>query len=554
MNPKTQISHHPKDLVLDHYHCTFFLPLIGLEQDFEAQDEHRFYYGSQDNPNLADEEAQAYRYFSPSLRNILFDCKNSPNGLQTVKEWRLKEEIIQSWQLHLGKTEDEDNPAKYQRSKIVSVRLFQYFNGIYLLAVRVEPEALRGIKNDFDQPQNTVQEWIQADSQNANHYRQLVMEDWLHFTRHVRLIYPSFPQQNDENKIAPIHLIRKDKETVTAFKDKIEKIQIHPKPSHDFSPVISEFLKAFAKEPEKLKETLENYSHFYDDRMFVSVAYGIAGKKLPKASLQRINTLVSHVDRQEAEGFSDMDGYAYTPKVILEKTRKNAFSLWEGLGGYYTYTDFSNTYLSNGADFRTYIAPEHIPHIYDRMLIQALFYQATLRHYDNQICAETDNIIKQDDLKGIRKQRGEFVKFTNQYWFHTVTSQMQGKEIFNLQQQALGIQDHYAILKDELERTDEYLQTTHENRMSDFTDRLTRYGLVFAFIAIYYSILPIINEALKTNTMTLWSWAGQWMTCPVLGQHGTSLTGLLIVLVLIPAVIFLTVNWIMNSKNHDLKS
>jgi hypothetical protein len=274
--------------------------------------------------------------------------------------------------------------------------------------------------------------------------------------------------------------------------------------------------------------------------MFVSVAYGIAGKKLPDHSLQRINTLVSHVDRQDADGFDDMEGYAYTPQVILEKTKKNAFSLWEGMGGYYSFTGFSNSYLYNGWSFRNQMAPDHIPHIYDRMLIQALFYQASLRHYDQLICNETDKLLKDDDIKAIGEQCKAFVAFTNQYWFHQLTTQMQGKEIFSLQQKALGLQSHYAILKDELERTDEYLQTRREIKIAEITDKITKYGLLLALLALYYAILPIINDAVKTSTSSLWLKVNQlfaWIKWNGVPLFNDEVYGLIIMLGLIPALL-----------------
>lgn len=583
--PKNNRDHHPKDLVLDHYHCTLFLPLIGIEKYFQPKGE-PFYYSS---PKLAEAEAQAYRYFSPALRNILFDLgeNNSDKSEQAVKEWRLTNNEIESWELHLGKEEEKNDPTKYQRSKIVSVRLLQYFNGIYTLAVRVEPLALRKLnalevcnkklrapasfkrielrpwedfksllKNTkdyfYNNNLNNLAKLIKKDPDNKEHLQQLAMENWLRFTRHIRLLYPTFPQQNEESKIAPIHLIRQGKEIVTAFKDKIEKIQIYKKPGQDFSPVMSEILKAFAKQPENVQGMLENYEDLYDDRLFVSVAYGIAGEKLPEESLKRINTLVSFVDRQEADGFEAMGGYAYTPKIIQEKTKKNAFSLWEGLGGYFSYTDFSNSYLYNGWAFRDHIAPEHIPHIYDRMLVQALFYQASLRHYDKQICNETNKLLEQDDIKAIKQQRKAFVRFTNQYWFHSVTTQMQGQDIFRLQQKALGLQQHYAVLKDELERTDEYLQTIREIKIAKITGNISRYGLLLAFAAIYYTVLSIVSSAVKTNTSSLWLKANSWFE--LIHLKGTPLFndetyGLVIMLGLFPALFVML--FLLFNKDHD---
>ena len=138
------------------------------------------------------------------------------------------------------------------------------------------------------------------------------------------------------------------------------------------------------------------------------------------------------------------------------------------------------------------------------MLVQALFYQASLRYYDNQICDKTDKLLKEDDIKAIGEQRKEFVRFTNQYWFHNVTTQMQGSDIFTLQQKALGLKQHYAILKDELERTDEYLQTRHEIKIASITDKFTTYGLIFAVLALYTSLLPFGFDLFKTELKSLW--------------------------------------------------
>ncbi|BCG64418.1 MAG: hypothetical protein methR_P2191 [Methyloprofundus sp.] len=405
MTTSPAFDHHPNDLLLDYYHCTLFLPLLGLtDEHFTTMDSLQFSYSPVSNPQLAAAEAQAYLYFSPALRNILFDLGDSKatRQLTPIKEWRLPEADIQGWQLHLGQTANEDDPAQYQRSNIISVRLLQYFNGIYLLAVRVVPEALVHLNYDTQQKQtidffkghraNTVSENSRQDPDNADYYQQLAMENWLHFTRNIRLLYPSFPQQRQEGKIDLIHLIRPSMETVSIFQENAA-LAIPQKPGEYFSPIMSALLHAFANQPCALDHFIENDSNLYDDRMFVSVAYGIAGEQLPEKSLQRINTLVSHIDRQEADGFSALDGYAYTPAVILAKTEQHAFTLWQGLGGYYSYTDFSNSYLYNGFGFRDHIAPEHIPHIYDRMLVQALFYQASLRHYDQKICADTKDLL-----------------------------------------------------------------------------------------------------------------------------------------------------------------
>ena len=546
--------HHPKDLVLDYYHCTFFLPLSNLassklvEDGFEPKEAFRQFYSHTTNHELKAGEAQAYHFFTPSIRNILYDSEENTGNLQAVKEWRLPHDLIKDWELHLGDKKDKNNPTQYQQSNIKSVKLYQYFNEIYILAIQVEPMALIELRKqencllfDYDAP-NSLAEIISQDSKNEKFYHQLAMENWLQFTRLARLLYPTFRQQTEENKIASIQLIRPNRNTETAFNFEVNQMAIKENSGDNFSPIITAILKSFTPKPQNIAPLFKNYKGLHDDRLFVSVAYGIAGKKLPDESLVRINSLVSHVDRQE-DGWDDMQGYVYTPEIIQERIKKQAFRLWEGIGSYYTFTDFSNTYLSRGKDFRTFIASEHIPYIYDRMLIQALFYQASLRLYDEQICNETKDLLEnsKQGVASIRQQRQEFIRFTNQYWFHKLTEQMQGKEIFTLQQQGLGVQEHYAILKDELERTDEYLQTEHESRLSKITDNFTLYGIMVAVIAAYYSILPMINDAIKDETQTLWTKY----------SSGNAFVGLSIFLIIVPVIIALGVWCWKKPKDHD---
>jgi len=561
---KTAFKHHPKDVLLDHYHCTFFLPLPELDnKGFQLKDVNRQYYCPTDNDDLASGEAQAYRFFTPSIRQILYDCQqqnaDNPQKLQAIKEWRLKPNLIKDWELHLGNPKDKKDPTKYQQSKITAVKLYQYFNKIYLLAIQVEPTALVALKNQTqshakshklftDDAPNSVQEMCQQDKDNKELYQQLAMENWLHFTRLARLLYPSYRQQSEEKKIACLQLIRKGREDIVEFNTETAKMTIPQSSGEYFSNIIIAILKSFSAKPGELDAIFNDYQELYDDRMFVSVAYGIAGKKLPDESLTRINSLVSYVDRQEADGWDAMQGYAYTPEEIKQRIEKQSCRLWQGIGSYYTFTDFSNSYLSRGRDFRNFIATEHIPYIYDRMLIQALFYQASLRLYDNHICNETKILLDKtsESIATIRQQRQEFIQFTNQYWFHKLTEQMQGKEIFKLQQQGLGVKEHYEILKDELERTDEYLQTEHERKIAKISENIALFGTILAFLAIYYAILPMINDAIKTEATTLWSLCG----------FGNKVTGLIVILGVIPAVISYLI-WLLKkffftkSKNHN---
>ncbi|MGH8556601.1 MAG: hypothetical protein ACRESZ_03890 [Methylococcales bacterium] len=446
-------------LLLDYYHCTFFLPLIGLdENEFVPDDRYAFMYKpghpeeeTKKEDQMRDEEkhakkkkqaeneaqAQAYRFFPPALRRILFDTGGKPRSDSQqipLKEWCLAEKEIESWSIHLGKEEHRSDPLFYQIAKVVSVNLYRYFNGVYLISIRVEPEALQQLRKNEACPlfesghSKELHDLISADPPNESLYRQLQLECWLRFTRLARLVYPSFPEQYDEKKIAPIRLFAGEKIIETAFAT-VEKLRIPKTPGEGISPVIRFLLESFSMMPEKLDKFLDEYESLYDDRMFVSVAYGLANDKLQTNQINKIYSLAAFIDRF-ADTFDAMDGHAYTPDEIEARLEPQTFGLWKGLGGQYAYTETANVYLYCGWAFRSFIGPHHIPFIYDRMLVQALLYQASLRLYDNNISAETNNMLEQRNIQSIRMQRQEFIRFTNQYWFHQITEQMQGKEIF----------------------------------------------------------------------------------------------------------------------------
>ena len=480
-----------KNIPLDYYHCTFFLPLSGLtETEFSPQTDYAYHY-CPDSRSLSSAEKQAYHYFTPALRDILFDCPtHKTENLTPIKEWRLPKKMIAQWCLHLGLETEKEEPFKYQQVIFEEVRLFRYFNGIYLLSFRVSPENIK-----------------QASA----------LENWLRFSRLARVIYPSFTEQVDENKIAPLRLFSRHDNKLLANAFTQHKIEVPRKAGEYISPILRYLLRQFATVPERVAGMMDNYRYLYDDRMFVSVAYSIAGEQLPADKLQKIFNLIATVDRVEDAWVVDGE-YAYSPPAIKQWMQGKHLDFWNEVGGYFAFTEFSNAYLSRGEFFTDIIAPDHIPYEYDRMLVQALFYQASLRLYDTGISQETSDILDLAKYSDIREKRADFIRFTNQYWFHSVTEQMQGKLIFDLQKNNLGLQNHYEVIKDELERTDEYLQTEQEIRLSSLSDKLTKGGLVIAFVALYYTALPLWKDYFKEKNLapdqvnlSLWERAGAWL-------------------------------------------
>lgn len=532
-----------KTLLLDHYHCTFFLPLIGLPDEFKPEATRKIYPAGSASSEC---DAQAFHFFTPILRNILFDrgtedTEHSSQALTPMREWYLPKGVRQPWRMTLHKADgDKDiTPLTQQTVIFQSVQLFRYFNGIHVLAFTVTPEVLPPLQERVKQKRDelaasekdrpieeqtpawkldeeadttvslfagSIQKLADVSPYDPDRevYPELQLEAWLRFSRLGRQLYRSFTEQGDERKIAKLCLSSVTGETsetlATAFDESMKKLEMPEHPGKDLSPIIIFLLQQFFKsQAAALEIWLKQNIALYDDRMFISVAYGLAGKQHTDETLHKINTLAGFTDRV-ADCW--VDDYPYTAEVTDRYLQGKCFDLWKAVGSNYFYTDRVNAYVSNGGFFRRSIATCHIPHLYNRMLVQALFYQASLRDYDHKM-TETTLTLPAAQLK-------DFIRFTNQYWFPELTDQMQGKEIFRLQQQGLNLQLHYERIKEKISRTDEYLNVQRDARSSKLSNNLTFFGAVFAFGALYLAFLPILNDMIKElYQCSLWEWGAK---------------------------------------------
>jgi len=503
---KPSLASELQQLTLAYYHCTFFFPLIpnlgkALPPEPDAVPEHLY-----SDANATDAEREAYHFFTPILRNVLFNqADNHTQTLSPLQEWRLSD--TQDWTLTLtALPPNPEKPDAYvvpdKTVDVVSVRLYRYFNGLQLLAVTVKPAAGQS----------------------------LILEDWLHFTRLARQLYPTFAEQIQESKVAPLTLRCPQATIEDTFSDGALKIPPNDALGLYFSPIIKYFIKQFFHETAGMASWLEQQIALYDDRMFISVAYGLpedaiktpdaattpdadvdAAVKRKRERLEQIKALVAYTDRGVDAWIDGIDGYhyPYDPQYIAQDLADKKLTLWEQAGSTYFYTDAVNAYLgianaqNPGDFFITKIAEKDILSKYNRMLIQALFYQASLRHYDQQITVSTKTLLssEQQENSAIEAQYSELIQFTNQYWFADLTQQMQGKAIGRLQQNGLGLSAQYARILDEVSRTSDYLTAQKDQTLAEASlnsarasEKLTKYGAWFAVIAIVLALLAMLPD------------------------------------------------------------
>ena len=448
---------------LRHYGVTFYLPL-DLFSDAELQQgvsprlrvaearapahridpSHKPDFLKQEGNLEKKCEQEAYLYFLPYLREMIFDTQAAPSAINTIRHWRLKATE--------GRILDLDGT----RAKFAGVSLFGYFNDLFVLALRLEPEAELppGSSLDTDGP-GWWRDLFFKPREQFERIKKLQLQTWLRFTNQARILYPSFHQQLDERKFTPMRLEPKAPHATVTFE--------HRDP---FSPIVLEFLRNFFPRLPGLEKRLVSVP---DDRMVANVAYGLAGlppeTEREQERVERLFSLALYVDH-DWTAFDSMDGYAYDKTFIRERMQQDSLYRWRGVGTYSGFCAYANAYLGFGEFFNQVVAPEHVPYHYGRMLLLALLYQATLRHYNRRISAATDKLAQEHNLSGFRELRQEFIRFTNNYWFREVTTQVQGSEIFTRQTRALGLDTEYGLIKDEMERADEYSKTLREDHFN----------------------------------------------------------------------------------------
>jgi len=479
--------------LLRHYGCTFYFPIYTSDEYKPSLDKMeavtQIKYSGQ-------EQAQAYLYFNPPIRDYLFDIKgeNLPNNLKPITEWLLKKEGLQ---LRLQHPKEERNIT----ADITSVRLYQYFNNLCMLAVTVKPAGIIDDKSSLYYGANDDRWWYClafSGQQEWSFVKELQINSWLLFTKLARVLFASFVEQKYEHKIAQIDLLKNSEPIGPSLTTESSKLEIQSIKDNHISPVVSVLLKEFFTEIEYEKCFDNQYHQTFDDRMFVNVDYGYAGTKLKKQDFDKLFKLALYVDT-ENDIFDAFNGYAYDPEFLTELADRQSYKRWKDNGMMSGYTNYSNVYLGYDHFSNESFARLHVPYIYGRMLLMTLFYQASLRHYNCLIMQVTKKLSLMEDgqnidsiIKDVQKLRKEFIRFTNVYWFHEVTSQIQGQEIFKLQQQALELNRDYEILKDEMERMDEYLQGLHSQKMDKYSKNLNHILIVFTVVALLFAFFQII--------------------------------------------------------------
>lgn len=456
---------------------------------------------------------QAYLYFNDDIRDHLFDLNatSSRSHIQPIEEYTLdcREENNLSWHLQV---DDKDNLIAAQLHK---VSLLKYYNGLYLFALEVQ---FSDELEDFVQ-QNLKSDdalwWFNLLNQDYAKLKQLQVCHWLKFNYYARNFYPFFHEQEMEDKFRPLSLIKKvrhphENEQIKK-RYEISKNEQGIKIGEEKNSIILYLISQFFNQSEQ--QISKRLCHVEDSRLFCNSAYALMGKPasslIAKEQHKRLFSLMLYIDRAGMDTFDSLEHYAYDPDFIDQLMQQQTYKRWHGLGTTSGFTNFSNIYCGYGLFFKLPIASIHVPYIYGRMLVLSLFCKMTLKlHARNIANIEPiawwkklyQKIFMIQDKKSHSLVTQELLEFTNRYYFHEVTSQQQGQEIFSHQTQALRLDQERKFIQDEINWSDEYFDKKHQEQSDLIVFVLT---LIVSIIAIK-DIPDVIDNFTKYPTEYKW--------------------------------------------------
>jgi hypothetical protein len=480
----------------------------------------------QDTGEVDQDARQARLYFLPHIRQLLFesDRARGRSTLTPIREWGLPADTERPWRVTLRDTADGE-AGRSDRDEdvtaaVTSVRLLRYYNGIYLLALRLELPTAGPALEPLDA--GDAQWWQPLVFGSEDDYELLrgrTLARWLRFTNQVRVLYPTFVEQHQEGKLPTLELWAGDKDLLGRFQpQQAVRADRTPMPGEArslLSAIAHEPLQQFFGNDDRTRAEalalIKATVTLHDARCFVSVVYAPAGPALPEPGgapqtrsgarpehgaawdAAQLFALALYVDRFEDLPSGGNDHFVYDPDWISRDLPKCSLGLWDARGMRAGFTDSANVYLGSSPVFARIVAPRHVPLIYERMLAMALFYRATLRRFNARISDATEALDKPQHEQQFRELREEFIEFTNRYWFRELSAEMQGRQIFALQQRGLDLDAAYAELKDEMERADEFLAARRAAWEQHLASRVGWVAFGLAILGVLLTYLPLLQ-------------------------------------------------------------
>lgn len=202
------------------------------------------------------------------------------------------------------------------------------------------------------------------------------------------------------------------------------------------------------------------------------------------------------------------DGFEYDATFSRDELRRGGYWRFENMGTLYAATDHSFAMLAHGWFPRHYIHDRHMRTMYRRMVVVTQFYGAILTAFSVRVSqalelSEAQRTVQERKAvlrRAYQNLHEDQLRFTNHFWFTTLSSQLQGKELFDLLRNQARIEDEYRLVSEEIERMSQFLAALDAEAEGRRERTLARIGLPFVLF------MAIMTLAIDREHHNFWLW------------------------------------------------
>ncbi|WP_257326589.1 hypothetical protein [Pseudoalteromonas rhizosphaerae] len=509
---------------------------------------YQFHYDVGNDPQYWDfnkqQQVQTFLFYNPQAQSCLFgDLKdtNAKNTVNAFEEYRLTlEGCILG--ISTGRVNKTSTPTKLsefniktiieQQSQpsatVTSLNLIRHpvARGSFLLAIEVQyspiyslPEQTKvAIKqllkqqnsmNTFNGDLSDAQWWWSIvlaaySSRLAKLVKGMQFGRWLKFNQQARILYPTFIEQKEEQKINCLVLLLNQYEHLIYNGNKPSGLDDLTLSNENRQPVAEHVLRLVSLffldeqsrgDPKKQNAIIDQLNPLsmkqHDSRMYLNATYGIYGvypqTKLGKKVAKQNATLASMVDSPNGLFNDYPTGYAYNAQFVKELAQQQAYTRWQDISAQTGFNEFATITIGYGSYYVDHILP-HWHSVYRHFFNYTLLTRETINCFKRTMNQATEDLAAKDtDAKPentYRDIRRNFILFMNRYWFKSLSHEQQGAEIYQKLYQATALEQHFELVKEQVSWADDYMESWRNIYFVDKADKTGQIAGILALIAI----------------------------------------------------------------------
>jgi hypothetical protein len=406
-----------------------------------------------------DMDSRAYEdmvFFHPFVRHVFFDTKNAGTdpSLALLRSYCIP---IKDKQVIMGAI---DANGTSHTVNVTELRMFVFANGMGILSIGVEAQ-------------------------------NIAVKEALWINEQMRKVYPSSGRQRREGRIPSSFVLSVSQngaiaEIVRETFDNAGMVGLEP----PLSAIIRRLLYFIDYDKHQYEQVL-------DERMIVYSYADIDQASAPpdfirSPEYQILLSLFLYVDQYS-------DSYRYDPDFVRKRMAEQVYRRWAHEGTYYGYTAYSNITLTIGFGDRGghrltegFLIHRMFSTRYYLMAIIALFYRATLLMFNEKVALVSKSLYadlqrgeyKRENIDLAQTLRGEYLHFTNYWYFEELANKDEESEHFDLQALEYRLGEMKSEVEQELAALNGSLNEYYQTRNTSAVNRLAMLSLIFGAGAI----------------------------------------------------------------------